>query len=457
MRMLIANQIVEVKWSNNNKLHYEGKNYTFTAMGDSFLVKIEDLTFGNTSKVKIECDFCDRDFEKEFHRYQKKVNESELENVNHYDNCSKCIKSKKDKLKSEAIDLKNYTLKFPIKEINPNHKRKRWDKSDTEKLVELYESEPWEAILEELPFKKCTITKKAMELGLSRKNPYSKEEIEILETHYLNSTFEELKVLLPNRTECSIQSKANNLGIKKREYWSEEDISKLKEFYPILPNLQLTDMFKGRTESSLMSMAEILNLSKSSEAFEYYRENVKQEISEQLLTFALELGRTPTQEEITANPNMAGMISYHRYFGSYSNACSELGLDPNTQIFGRSYILKSINGDTCLSSKEKVITDLLIINNILFKKEEMYKNILPYGATEKQIRCDWYIDGIIVEYFGMAEREDYKARMNEKISLCELYNIPLVQLYPHDIKNNCFGLIKKFEEVGLIINMSVAV
>lgn len=56
--MLKPNQNVYVKWNSANRKHYVNKGYIFTKWKDEFLVKVEDLSIGSHSKVKVICDYC---------------------------------------------------------------------------------------------------------------------------------------------------------------------------------------------------------------------------------------------------------------------------------------------------------------------------------------------------------------------------------------------------------------
>ena len=473
--MLIANQLVEVKWNNKTRKHYENLGYVFSKAGEPFQVKAEDLTTGSKVKIKLICDFCKGDIDRQYGNYIRQVSESETSSVKHYDTCSKCYKQKaelsiKNKLTlqeemdliekyRDSVSLVDIRRCFKITdskiyEILNKHgignKRETWSERHSKRLKEIYEYEEWDFILNELsPFKANTITEKAMRLGLSRKNLFSEEEIAILESNYSSSSFEELMKMLPNRTVAAIQSKANDLGIKKREYWSDEDIEKFKEIYPLFPNSELINHFSGRSESSLLSMAGILNIHKTAEAFDYYRDGTKSNSLDKLIEFANKLGRTPTSEDITHNSEMPGIVTYHRQFGSYANACELANLEVNTNIYGKSFISKSINGDVCLSKSEKVITDILINNSIAYEKEKPYKEIFPNGTIKTNIRCDWYINNILVEYFGMPEKDSYFTRMKNKIELCTKNNIPLIDLYPDDLRNGFKGLFEKFSKHGI--------
>lgn len=71
---IVEGQLVEVKWNNANRKHYENKGYKFTKNGDVFTVKVEDLTKGSKSIVKISCDQCDEIFDREFHQLSRHNN-----------------------------------------------------------------------------------------------------------------------------------------------------------------------------------------------------------------------------------------------------------------------------------------------------------------------------------------------------------------------------------------------
>lgn len=51
--MLISKTAI-VKWNSKTKQHYVNLGYEFTKMGDSFEVKVEDLTHGSSSEVIIK-------------------------------------------------------------------------------------------------------------------------------------------------------------------------------------------------------------------------------------------------------------------------------------------------------------------------------------------------------------------------------------------------------------------
>lgn len=68
--MLIKDQLVETTWNPTTKKYYMEKGYKYTKIGDSFLVKLEDLPLNSHSKINIICDFCGDKFQKTYKDYQ---------------------------------------------------------------------------------------------------------------------------------------------------------------------------------------------------------------------------------------------------------------------------------------------------------------------------------------------------------------------------------------------------
>ncbi|MCM3110046.1 homing endonuclease associated repeat-containing protein [Lederbergia lenta] len=108
------------------------------------------------------------------------------------------------------------------------------------------------------------------------------------------------------------------------------------------------------------------------------------------------------------------------------------------------------DGTICLSQSEYKITELLIKNKINFSKELFYKDILDSELMGK-LRCDWYINGIVVEYFGMRGSEKYDKNTKRKKLACQKKQIPMISLYHYDLLSNFKGLISKFSKEGIFI------
>jgi very-short-patch-repair endonuclease len=81
--MFDENQLIEVKWHNKTKKHYESKGYIFTNYNDTFWVKAKDLPKGSGTKIEVICDFCKEKYYPSYNAFNIRVNKS-------IDTCSKC-------------------------------------------------------------------------------------------------------------------------------------------------------------------------------------------------------------------------------------------------------------------------------------------------------------------------------------------------------------------------------
>lgn len=301
-------------------------------------------------------------------------------------------------------------------------------------MIENYANEEWEELIENLyPFNKNCIKVKASKLNLKRNNYYfTDDDIQILKKYYSKLSVRELKEkYFPNKTESALMTKAYKLGIVSREKWTIQEIEKLKKFYPHYLNSELVEIyFPNRTEYSLQSQAEKYSLKK----FQCRREYTEDELLNELINFSKYLGRTPSGEDIKSNKNIPSLSTYNRYFDGYANACREAGLEVNNLIlFGNESHYLSSNGDICLSNAELIVTEFLIRNNIKYQKEVLYKDIINDSRCGLK-RCDWLINNeIIIEYFGLPEKEYYKNKMITKKSICADNNLNLISLYRKDL------------------------
>ena len=227
----------------------------------------------------------------------------------------------------------------------------------------------------------------------------------------------------------------------EREFWTDKEIKEFILYYPVYTNEYLLEnIFKNRTRVSLINMSVKLNIKKD---FNSIKEANKPILLNKLEIFFKENGYTPVSTDLTLL-GLPSEITYRRYFGSYRKACLLLGIDVNISIFGKAKAGISSKGDICLSKAEFLITEFFIKNNIEYMKDIKYKDILP---KKKQL-CgnkisDWYFpkENIIVEYFGMPEKESYKKRIEEKRKICNIAKIKLIELYRKDLKD------KKLKEI----------
>ena len=86
---MLISKTVEIKWNSKIKKHYVDKGYTFTKMGESVVVNVNDLTNGSTAIVRVKCDYCGNEYNKPGNRYITEHN-----GLIKKDCCCKCKKFK---------------------------------------------------------------------------------------------------------------------------------------------------------------------------------------------------------------------------------------------------------------------------------------------------------------------------------------------------------------------------
>lgn len=87
---MLITQKVKQKWNAKTKKYYTDLGYKFTTMKDEFEVDVKDLTKGSAIKVKIQCDYCGKEYEKSWRNYLVENQDSYI----HKDCCNDCKKYK---------------------------------------------------------------------------------------------------------------------------------------------------------------------------------------------------------------------------------------------------------------------------------------------------------------------------------------------------------------------------
>ena len=115
-------------------------------------------------------------------------------------------------------------------------------------------------------------------------------------------------------------------------------------------------------------------------------------------------------------------------FGSWFQALKEAEiLDDNALRSAMGTKCLATDGHICLSLAEKRIDDLLAALGIAHIRE------VPYAGG--QFRADFMVGNTVIEYFGLMERDDYKAKAEKKASFCKQHEIPFLALFPEDVAN----------------------
>ena len=98
-------------------------------------------------------------------------------------------------------------------------------------------------------------------------------------------------------------------------------------------------------------------------------------------------------------------------------------------------MLKTKNGIKVRSWYELKLAQVLELYKIEYDNEIMYKDVIPNFNRKYRFDFRVKINGNVyyIELFGIQGNELYEKRKQEKIRLCEEYNIPLIQFYQSDI------------------------
>jgi len=329
--------------------------------------------------------------------------------------------------------------------------REWWSNEEIEKLIELYPVQSLDNLIDTFDRSRNSLICMAAKVGLKDIFHWKKEEDDFIVKYNNILTDEEMCDYLIYRNIYSIRERKNNLnlqnsnGVDKTELiWNNKEIDFLHKNYNIKLIINICEEL-NKNYYDVLFMIRKLGLS----VINNHNENQKEILLNKLKEFALELERTPFSYDITNCKDMPGILSYHRYFGSYTEACRLAGLELNYNIYGEKInVLYSKNNDICYSNGELLITNYMIDNNIEYEKEKLYKYVInDIQCGEK--RTDWVVNNnIIVEYFGMPEKDFYRKKMNVKIKLCKNNNVLLIDIYEKDLSYNLKGVKEKLSIIN---------
>ena len=189
----------------------------------------------------------------------------------------------------------------------------------------------------------------------------------------------------------------------------------------------------GRNPSSIKN----LELGKTPEAerksAEARRIYTKEKLIQKIREFTGRHGRPPTKNEFVRirNSFYPNHTTFRDYFGTWNNAIKAAGYEPNEQWFATSRDLFAKDGHKCDSISEIIIDDWLFENHIPHTREYLY--------PEGRYSCDFVVNNIFIEFFGLADTFDMFPHYNEiikkKKEMCKKYKIPLIEMYGNDLYN----------------------
>lgn len=316
--------------------------------------------------------------------------------------------------------------------------RKEWTIEETDLFIRMYPEADWKTLETTFGRSKDTLVHKAQRLGVVRKAKaeakWTPEDIKYLEDNYGEVSLEEMMKHL-GRTKSSVETKCKRLGLVSRILWTDEEKELMKEYYPRFTNEALHNcLFPNRTITAIDGMGQRMGLLKNWIPWQKTKHFDSDDLIDRIIKLKEGLGKVPTVEEIEKF-GITSQKTIERYFGGYRTLCKMLGWEINFKLFGKDNLYLSENKDYCFSEGETLITNYFIKNNISYVKDGYYKDYFKIQAFGKK-RFDWLINNTtVVELFGLPEKEEYRKRMENKMQLCEKYSIPLIYLFPEDLKN----------------------
>jgi len=292
---------------------------------------------------------------------------------------------------------------------------------------------------------------------------------ELLNKHYENqSILPEYIMIKLNfwKSWSVIKQKASKMGLSRKSgvkslFTNEFLINEIKRYYNMykkVPTCEDFDENKNFIYSSRSirkrfgSWNSVIKLAGLDVNLTRY--HTKYDILSDAKDFYTENKRSPFYNELGYSRTLT-----YNYWREWDNMLQEANLPPTPKTFG--VFTEDKNGKTHRSRIEASISNVLIDNGIEFTTDEPYSNFM--NINTKNYLFDWVFDydddSIFVEYFGLntnynrSEIDEYKNKMYDKISLCIESNLKLVSLNQNDLVGNFDGLVKKFERVGVILNV----
>lgn len=185
-----------------------------------------------------------------------------------------------------------------------------------------------------------------------------------------------------------------------------------------------------------------------------------EEMLDAFLRLKQEIGHIPSWFDLDNCDYTSNHKTYIYQFESLKNVCKILNLEDDSvnQTMSGGFVSRNLNGEICRSTPE------LKISNMLIQSELAYTDNLRYSELDRNLRRKWTMDwylvdlNIYVEYFGMYNENqlnkktrigEYSRKVKRKIKYCKEENIILIELYVDDLKDDCKGLIEKFNKHGI--------
>lgn len=117
---MVKSSMAEIGWNFRIKPHYEKLGYIWTKQGDKFLVKIEELLPTSSAWIELECDECNKVFNR---RWKDRVKQYDRHNK---DLCNSCSKkgSRNSQFNKDRSEILAYARSFQTENSMKGKKHK---------------------------------------------------------------------------------------------------------------------------------------------------------------------------------------------------------------------------------------------------------------------------------------------------------------------------------------------
>lgn len=126
---------------------------------------------------------------------------------------------------------------------------------------------------------------------------------------------------------------------------------------------------------------------------------------------------------------------YTSKYGDFRIPLIKIGVLPEQVLSGKyGYLCIAKDGHKCRSLAELKIDNFLYENGVEHEIEPLYPFHDKYNKNGRR-RADWKIGNAYVEYWGLADQDHYRRKMQDKINMAEELSIPLIGITQVDLLN----------------------
>lgn len=242
--MLISTKVL-IKVNHKNKNLLANKGYTFE-IGNMIEIKVDDLSKSSREIVKVKCDYCEREIEKQYLKYLKGRLIVDKD----------CCDSKECKIKKfEDVNLKKYGVKYPTQRKEVIEKREEnnlikygvKNYTQTEEFLERFKNTNIEKYGVEFPTQNKEIIEKSKTTNLEKYGVENFSKTNEFKEKFKNTCLEKYGVENPFQVE-EIKRKSKDTMFNKFGYEYNSQVPEIKS--SIRKNMNKTMYLNGNAPTS---------------------------------------------------------------------------------------------------------------------------------------------------------------------------------------------------------------